>query len=251
MNKVFENFIGNYEQSSNSLTSLCGTIENDANLGEIIPIENSLNDSGVFARIEIPVQCSTETKTKKSFVEILEDVRIKPSPDSTIMLEQFIHSPLYINSNKRIAKLHGRNCMPDFGEESFVANDQDFGDHIEENSSCNDIDVLLQNDRKQSAERFQEIIQKVKGRASPVLVKANDQCEICRKKLPGESFLIYHRRVHLAEYPIHCSTCFEIFFKFTEKDLHEGNCHKLRYECYRCGKTMLCYETLKQHMQRD
>lgn len=249
LHKVFENFIGDFEQSLNCSngTPLCETMKNNANSGEIT-IENALNGSGVLAKIEISDQCSTQAKRK--FVEILEDVRIQPSADSRIVLKQFINSSFDINSNQTIAELHGRNIIFDFERESFAANNQYFGDHVGEISSSNEINVYLQNDRDQSPERFQEIIEKVKNRASPVLEKANDQCEICRKKLARECFLIHHRRVHLAEYPIHCIKCFEIFFKFTEKDCHEVNCQKIRYECYRCRKTLLCYAALKQHMQR-
>lgn len=206
LNKVFEKFFGDVEPSligSNSAPS-CETMKNDENSGDIV-IGNPLYECGVLGKTKIPDQCSTQKKAKMSLVEILEDVRIQPSADSSFALEQFNNFSLEINSNQTI--------------------------------------------RGQSPERFQEIIKEFRARASPILKKANDQCEICRKKT-GESFLIYHRRIHLIEYPIHCRLCFEIFFKYTEKDLHEENCQKLRYECYRCRKTLPYYAALEQHMQR-
>lgn len=229
-------------------------MQNGVNSGEIF-IVNPLNECAVLARTETPDQCSTQTKAKRKFVEILEDVRIPPSINSSFMLEQLINSSSDINSNQTIARLHGRNILLDFEEEPFVANyhiahDHTYfvGDHIGEISSTTDIDIMyLQPDGEQSPERFQQINN---FRASPVLEKANDQCEICRKKFPAECFLIHHRRLHLAEYPIHCEHCFEYFFKFTEKDRHQQNCQKLRYECYRCRKTLYGYEALKQHMQK-
>lgn len=187
-------------------------MKNDVNSKEII-IQNPLNVSGVLAITETPNQNSSQTKAKRKFIEILEDVRIQPSADSTFGLKKIINSNI-----KSIAQLDGRNSI-------FDSNDQYFGDHI-----------------------TREIIRK--ERASPVLGKTNDQCEICRKKLHGESSLIYHRQVHLAEYIIHCETCFEFFFSFAEKDLHEENCQKVRFECHCCRKTLLDYAALKRHMER-
>lgn len=218
-------------------------------------IVNPLNESGMLNRTETSDQCLTQTKAKRKFVEILEDVRIPPSTNSSSMLEQLINSSSHTNSNQTIAQLHGRNILLDFEEEPFVANNHIVHDHtyfdeispIGEISSITEIEMYLQSDGEQSPERFQEIIN---VRASPVLEKANDLCEICWQYFPGEGSLIHHRRVHLAEFPIHCEQCFEYFFKSTDKDLHQQNCQKLRYECYRCRKTLYCYEDLKHHMEK-
>lgn len=56
------------------------------------------------------------------------------------------------------------------------------------------------------------------------------QCEVCRNVFPAFAPLIYHRRIHLDEFPFHCRICFYTFAEETQKNKHENNCDKLRYE---------------------
>lgn len=55
-----------------------------------------------------------------------------------------------------------------------------------------------------------------------------------RKELSNSTALIYHRKKHLNEFPIHCRVCFKLFSNSSEKRDHEMICTILRYECYAC-----------------
>lgn len=75
------------------------------------------------------------------------------------------------------------------------------------------------------------------------------KCTVCRKVFRGERVLIFHRRIHLDEFPIHCRVCLDTFLNEKQRERHENNCEKLRYECYVCRKIINLRANLVTHMR--
>lgn len=74
-------------------------------------------------------------------------------------------------------------------------------------------------------------------------------CEICHDRSRSSMRLIYHRKKHLAEFPIHCRICLRFFSSVQRKSAHQDKCNKLRYDCYACGMITASLAQLKNHFR--
>lgn len=76
------------------------------------------------------------------------------------------------------------------------------------------------------------------------------KCEVCSEECPDTTTLIFHRRIHLKDFPIHCRSCLRGFTKISEKAGHETDCSiKNRFECYLCKRMIQSQNDLTGHMR--
>lgn len=74
-------------------------------------------------------------------------------------------------------------------------------------------------------------------------------CEICQKIVNHSMHLIFHRKRHLNQYPIHCRICLQFFSSDEAKIAHESQCNERRFDCYACGMILSSLASLKYHFQ--
>lgn len=75
------------------------------------------------------------------------------------------------------------------------------------------------------------------------------KCNICNKKCRQMAALIYHRRLHMDKFPIHCRVCLKRFSTRDERNIHENDCKVERYECCFCRLISSNFHCHRKHMR--
>lgn len=147
-----------------------------------------------------------------------------------------------------IADIEQDNCSNGVSKNGTVKNDDDL-------KSTHNILVDVSSDESMKpkvkriefgAKNDKSFVKRTKSKGS---VGKKQQCEVCRKVFHRSQLLLFHRRIHLDEFPIHCRICFYTFAEEKQRTFHENNCDKLRYECYVCKRTKTNRRDLENHIR--